>query len=604
MRISSFGSQAATLLLLFFHIILPAQSTFQRFFSDADSTMEGGRMVQLSNNNILIAGLSSTDLVEFDGTFWLIKPDGSTLQSKMVNRTDGSNTLLISEVEATADSGFILLVNDFIGSKTDKRIVKANQNGNVVWTKQLLENTSATLTSIKSVTNGFLITAEGPPEATTLLKINTSGTQVWSKTIKDVNFRASGVFEASNGDLFIPGYSVSAGGKGAFIKMDINGSLLTTKLYGPSATQTFLGPLTTCLKMGTDSLLFVGSDNNKDLILLKTDLSGTPGSIARYQTVNNSSPVGAFLNSSGEVVVGILRGAADGGSALARFSNSLQFLGGKTYGKTGGGALSVYHINKTNNQSGYLLTGSFSNNSKNNVWFAQTDAAGDIQGRCCPKNSTLTKTPATITAITTILTLLPSPNLADASTSFQTFTTDNDPFCTSEEQIVVSNPSFCPGQCVNVSITNAQTGTPYSWTFQSGIPASSTAVSPGQVCYNTVGTFEIQLLTEGCQIDTASVVVENFADQFPNAFSPNGDTNNDIFMPIVKCPIEDYLLQIFNRWGDLVFESYDINEGWNGEVNGKPAPVDVYIYRAEYYALRDGVRTLIFNEKKEVTLVR
>ena len=99
-------------------------------------------------------------------------------------------------------------------------------------------------------------------------------------------------------------------------------------------------------------------------------------------------------------------------------------------------------------------------------------------------------------------------------------------------------------------------------------------------------------------------MVENFVDQFPNAFSPNGDKNNDLFKPIVECPIEDYLLQIYNRWGDLVFESYQISDGWDGEVNGKPAPVDVYIYRAEYYALRDGVRTLIFNEMKEVTLVR
>ena len=99
-----------------------------------------------------------------------------------------------------------------------------------------------------------------------------------------------------------------------------------------------------------------------------------------------------------------------------------------------------------------------------------------------------------------------------------------------------------------------------------------------------------------------SVIVDNPQDLFPNAFAPNGF--NTTFAPIIRCPVEEYYLQIFNRWGDLVFESFDVKETWNGEVYGKPAPMDTYIYRVQYYAVRDGVRQLVYEAKKEVTLIR
>ena len=45
--------------------------------------------------------------------------------------------------------------------------------------------------------------------------------------------------------------------------------------------------------------------------------------------------------------------------------------------------------------------------------------------------------------------------------------------------------------------------------------------------------------------------------------------------------VEEYHLEIYNRWGVLVFESDDINIGWNGYINGKPAKQDVYVWRAK-----------------------
>ncbi|MEQ8706354.1 MAG: gliding motility-associated C-terminal domain-containing protein [Phaeodactylibacter sp.] len=64
----------------------------------------------------------------------------------------------------------------------------------------------------------------------------------------------------------------------------------------------------------------------------------------------------------------------------------------------------------------------------------------------------------------------------------------------------------------------------------------------------------------------------------PNAFSPNADGRNDTFFPFVVCPNATYTLQIFDRWGNLVFESTDSNPEWDGQINGRAAPIGVYIY--------------------------
>ena len=72
----------------------------------------------------------------------------------------------------------------------------------------------------------------------------------------------------------------------------------------------------------------------------------------------------------------------------------------------------------------------------------------------------------------------------------------------------------------------------------------------------------------------------------PNAFSPNGDGVNDFFAPIVQCPFPAYSFQVFNRWGQLVFETDSPKESWDGTFNGQPAPSEVYFYRLSFQPFR------------------
>ena len=68
----------------------------------------------------------------------------------------------------------------------------------------------------------------------------------------------------------------------------------------------------------------------------------------------------------------------------------------------------------------------------------------------------------------------------------------------------------------------------------------------------------------------------------PKAFSPNGDGTNDVFSVFFDCNIENFEIEIFNRWGEKVFNSVNPQEGWDGYINGSKGLQDVYTWKARY----------------------
>ncbi|MCB9268285.1 MAG: gliding motility-associated C-terminal domain-containing protein [Lewinellaceae bacterium] len=91
----------------------------------------------------------------------------------------------------------------------------------------------------------------------------------------------------------------------------------------------------------------------------------------------------------------------------------------------------------------------------------------------------------------------------------------------------------------------------------------------------------------------------------PNTFSPDGDGRNDeykVFLPD-DINIISFTLQIYNRWGDVLFETSDPNTGWNGTKNGRLLPTDVYIARISIqYSDDNGPGT--YQQGGDVLLVR
>jgi len=85
----------------------------------------------------------------------------------------------------------------------------------------------------------------------------------------------------------------------------------------------------------------------------------------------------------------------------------------------------------------------------------------------------------------------------------------------------------------------------------------------------------------------------------PNAFTPNEDGTNDEF-GVVGEGIEEMTLYIFNRWGELIFESTELNNKWNGTFKGEKCENGVYVYKL---VARNKMTNQFFEKTGHVTLV-
>ncbi len=105
------------------------------------------------------------------------------------------------------------------------------------------------------------------------------------------------------------------------------------------------------------------------------------------------------------------------------------------------------------------------------------------------------------------------------------------------------------------------------------------------------------------QTDSVKMEVQGCDDCLfvPTAFTPNADGRNDAFGATVKCPAERYNLKVYNRWGQMVYESRDFAQKWDGSYNGQPAPVGTYYYHVVYQSPLAKKQKLL---KGDVTLIR
>ncbi len=151
-----------------------------------------------------------------------------------------------------------------------------------------------------------------------------------------------------------------------------------------------------------------------------------------------------------------------------------------------------------------------------------------------------------------------------------------------------------------ITFTNTSSGTDlsYSWNFGDG--SGSTDINPTYY-YLLAGFFDVTLIAStpnGCS-DTATFKIHILEDIIiPNVFTPNGDGFNDKF-EIISSGFPDYNLEIFNRWGNIVFRTTNPRDFWDGTVKGEPAAAGTYYYTI---AVKNKVKNLKFNGS--ITLIR
>lgn len=157
-----------------------------------------------------------------------------------------------------------------------------------------------------------------------------------------------------------------------------------------------------------------------------------------------------------------------------------------------------------------------------------------------------------------------------------------------------SNPELLEYGLSEVQMIDQSTGqiNSWSWTISSengNIQTSSLQNPLFSLPNNLSGNITFQLTVsnnQGCTDNATSVltILEDAAIYIPNAFSPDGNNFNNVFRVEGRnIDPEFFELGIYNRWGELIFLSKDMNVGWDGAVNTYgPAPIGVYTYKVSY----------------------
>ncbi|MBL4625624.1 MAG: gliding motility-associated C-terminal domain-containing protein, partial [Flavobacteriales bacterium] len=152
----------------------------------------------------------------------------------------------------------------------------------------------------------------------------------------------------------------------------------------------------------------------------------------------------------------------------------------------------------------------------------------------------------------------------------------------------------------------------FSWNFGDG--DTSSVENPVHV-YPDTGRYIIELIVinqYGCSDTCVETVIINpyFEVNVPNAFTPNPNggnggsydpinISNEIFFPLTEY-VEEFYMEIFNRWGELIFVSEDLDIGWDGYYLGKLCQQDVYVWKIDVI-YTDGTKNSVAGD---LTLIR
>jgi gliding motility-associated-like protein len=158
---------------------------------------------------------------------------------------------------------------------------------------------------------------------------------------------------------------------------------------------------------------------------------------------------------------------------------------------------------------------------------------------------------------------------------------------------------------LTVDFTNAsQNGTSYFWDFGNGSTNQVSDLTSQSSEYLTVGDFEVMLIASSMNCyDTAQLLVNAsnvVSVDEPNVFTPNGDNVNDAYH-FKMVNVSELEMLVFNRWGNLVYETTDVNASWNG-LDSKRNEATSGVYTFKYKA--KGLNQESFNGQGFIHLVR
>ncbi len=203
------------------------------------------------------------------------------------------------------------------------------------------------------------------------------------------------------------------------------------------------------------------------------------------------------------------------------------------------------------------------------------------------------------------------PEASPATSTTYTLTINN--ICTKIFNVFVDNTlpfvDAGPSKEIDCSLKGVQIGTPaipgytYSWSPAAGLSDAHIA----QPIATPASTTTYTLTVTGTNSCMASAEVTVKVDiccshiEVPNAFTPNNDNKNDRFGVVVIENVSNFYLTVYNRWGEMVFESDDVDVKWDGKYKSLECEMGTYFFYVKYNCKMGNQEKFI---KGDVTLIR
>jgi len=634
----------------------------------------GFAVEQTTDGGYIVAGYTGT-FPNYD--VYLIKTDtnGDTLWTRTYGGGGGDYGYA---VEQTTDGGYIVAggTNSFGAGLSDMYLIKTDSIGDTLWTKTYGGVNSDWAYAVEQTTDGGYIVAGNTKSFGAgdydvyLIKTDSIGDTLWTRTYGGGSGdRASAVQQTTDGGYIVAGSTGSFGAGSSdvyLIKTDANGDTLWTKTYGGGS-----GDWASAVQQTNDGgYIMTGHTHSFGggvLYLIKTDSNGNTGcNEMGTQTIVSG---GAIVSSTDSTIIG--SGAIVNSTATVVTSPSIivstlcvppvaNFIASDTM-ICKGDCINFFDLSTSSPTSwqwsfpGATPSSSTAQNPTNicydtagiyDVQLIATNATDSdtllktiyIQVDSCP----LPPPTANFTGSDTMICEGDCINFTDLSTDTPTSwqwsfpggisstSTSQNPtnICYDTPGIydveliatntngsdtliktgyiqvdscppptadfTVTDTMICEGDCINFADLSADTPASWQWSFPGAIPSTSTSQNPTNICYNDTGVFDVQLIaTNANGSDTLTIdpfiVVENCDTPallldtilfIPNSFSPNEDGVNDVLF-VRGSGIKNIKLFIYNRWGEKVFETNDIKNGWNGTYRGKSLNTGIFAWYAE-----------------------
>lgn len=581
-----------------------AQDFFQKTYHQQSELALG--LAVLPNDDVILAGATSAAGSDEVALLQRVNAQGELLWAKTYFLTGSCRA---TDVLRMNDGN--LLVTWFgiqsNGAGTGGWM-KVSPAGDVLWCKQTpvgqgfpVLNRILALADGNYLLSGSWLSDNGLSTEAFLVKINDAGVRQWSNRFSE-NLRESltGCFEDALGILHAVGQTLDAtnDADGFYVKIGPGGALIgPVRQFDLSETDRF----TQVTGTTQDRLMLAGmtlDDGFSNLWLTEIDGAGAVRWSKTYSLNGEDLEPADLLHLPGDQFLMALNDNApgpDNPAILFKIDLSGDIVTLASRYRTNGEEDVLRRIRTTSN--GFAACGWAKRNGDQDFFLAKTDLTGNIPG-CCPQSVTLqieNRTPQTATFVPSEQTALNVQDVFTVGTEDATPETFIPCFVVNTD-FTLSADTICPGECVEITLPDPTPGVTYTWTIAGGEPDP---VQTGRVCYPVAGDFSITRTGRFgfCETQTSKPVkVTSVSDQqTPTAFSPDGDGTNERFRLIFDCPPATFLMRVYDRWGEILYEGIDAAQGWDGTVNGLPAPTDVYLWQATF----DGVTA-----EGEVTLLR